>query len=738
MLSNLIHTVNKAKYKKLADIVIEKTKDLNLLSDEDIKDAFLNTDEYLKKFAVLYVISERTLGLTPYHVQIMASLAMYDGYVLNMHTGEGKTLVGAMVAAMHASDGKEVTVATANEYLARRDSLSMKPLFESAGILSGYIEDRGETLQVRYSNLLSSCLMWLEDFIRVDMKNISHSSSVGSSGTVLIIDEIDYSLIELSSTPVAIVERVSSEVDVYNIFEAVKNAKSNATFFVFSESGEPRYSDEFYAYVEDYLVNILKMSTLDALYSNNYSIYISFVKCYTAVYGMKKDRDYVVSDDCVKRFDQRTGRTTRAGFEPALLEFLHQKELLPPPQKTSEIISCSLQHYVKSFEQIVGLSGTAMCNKLELNKTYGLKVFSVPPRIPSKLINRGYSLYKTDEEKVAACISYIQKKINSSQPVLVVCEDDMSAISYFNLVSEFTENVSLLISSNSEDDERSLINSAGENSRVTITTRMCARGTDIVVEHDEGLCLCVTAVGVTDVDDLQLNGRTARAGRRGEVSFFVSMQDSIFKGLKKDSIPYRNFLSLSQESIEFQNKELSSITTKPIRAFQSNRMKMYRENRSRVAVYEKPIEDQLIILKKKRLEIWNISAEQEYLTKMISKNITNELLSNHLHDVLLRYTEYHGDFNEKLKKMLGSQLTALWSVHNSKLKAYQRECTGIGAADVNKFKNNCKQAFEEFALNLNTNLLMSVMATMETELALISSTSGSFLDSRTTSQMADA
>ncbi|UKA04646.1 hypothetical protein [Photobacterium damselae] len=716
--------IEKAKLRKYVSIVTQVRKlnsSMGTESTRNLKRKFGSSSDRIEKLAVLMEMSRRFLGKTPFDVQLIAALAMNDGYVLNMFTGEGKTIAGAMAAALFASDGKQVVVTTANDYLSKRDSDMMRPLFNSVGIESGFL---GQNLNatVMFKSLTSACLDWLNGFAASSVEQISQKSLFEKRDTVMIVDEIDYSLIELSVSPVHIVTEMISDYDPDLIYNLVLKADSNEAFYQTTKEGQLELTERFYDFADQFLTSELNIEPSE-LNSTEYRRYVEFQNAWLAQYALVAGRDYVVDGDAgvIKKFNKRTGRSTAGGFNDGVLAFLHKKEHLPPPVQREEIITSTLKYYIHSFETVVGMSGTSECNEMELKKTYGLKVFKIPARLKSKLVNHGYAIYDNDTSKDESLVAFVNERLASGQPVLLVCEDNAAANKYFDLFSKTEHFEVILLLGEDHFDEAELIKDAGKSQRLTITTRMCARGTDITVEHDEGLSLVVSGVGVTDVDDLQLNGRTARSGKKGDVIFFTSVKDPIFSGFKEHTVAYDGLLMNCQkfntENPAKINFDLSGDAVTFVRRVQLQCVKLMREKRNLIIAYQSPIESQLEIIKKKRFELWNLNNFDADLSQYIQKIIdlvyaNNEPFREQASMIMARFYSVNADYKAVVVALLNSRLTDLWGEHNRSMRMLLADSfSNGGGMDVGKYQNKCHELFVEFARTLNEKLIDHVVGT---------------------------
>ena len=707
--------IEKAKLKKYESMVTQ-VKALNhkmiTCSSRSLKSKFKLSSDRIEKLAILMEMSKRFLGKAPFDVQLLAALAMHDGYVLNMFTGEGKTIAGALASALYSSDGKQVIVTTANEYLSQRDAVTMSPLFQAVGIESGVL-GRNDQATVLFMSLTGACLDWLNCLIANNPQSVTQNSLFKADNTVMIVDEIDYSLIELSMSPVHIVNARVSEYNPDLIYNLVLKSDSSQDFYRVTKRGGHELTDAFFEYADQFLINELNVSR-DSLNSTHYKQYIEFQHAWIAKYVLTAGVDYIVDNDAgvIKRFNKRTGRSSAGGFDAGVLNFLHKKEGLSPPIENEEIVTSTLKYYIRSFETVVGMSGTSACNKMELNKTYGMKVLNIPPRVGSKLVDHGYAIYRTEDLKTLNLVRFVNKRLSQGRPVLLVCEDNSSANKYFDQFSLTYTDVVLLLGED-EKSEAELIKNAGQGSKLTITTRMCARGTDIVVEHDEGLSLVVSGLGVTDVDDLQLNGRTARAGKKGEVVFFASVKDPLFGGFKEGGAGYKYILLSCQEDnadASF-NTVISRDAIPVVRRVQLECVKAMREQRNMIIAYQSPIERQLEIMKKKRFELWKVGSEdgssKEYINKMIDMSYNED--SGHYEKgklIIDQFCSLSPHFHAVIVQLLNAHLTTLWCAHNNNMRVLLSDSFSSGAGmDVGKYNNKCHELFDEFAKTLNKELL---------------------------------
>nr|CAH7323046.1 Protein translocase subunit SecA [Vibrio chagasii] len=693
MFKNLSLAIATRKYRSRSSKVLDAAQNLKLKpkipSNADLK--LLSNDELMP---YLCLILELELGYKPYVTQIDAALALLDGKVLQMDTGEGKTLVGALYAATMALKGKWVVMTTSNLYLAERDCAEFAPFFNKLGLTSSFgFEERNANIV--YSTLVSACQSWLNDHSLTELSTMSHLNlHFKGKESVLLIDEADMSLINASSTPISICTEVALSGCPKWVLDVVY--KIPPTCIETLPSGDQVVSEKFYVEIEKHLSS-------DGLYGEKFSHVGLVLKAYKSLHLLKLGVDYKIIEDSICSIDRRTGEAHKGVFDDFTLCFLHLINGLGPVAKTTELSSTTLPHYVEQFNSVVGMSGTLSVNKNEIKATYGLDLFVVPRRLPLVRVDEGYYLYRTSTQKLESLVSYLALQ-DSNNPILIMCDNEYSANSVHEVLREKYGNLSLLLSGSTKSERDKVVNKAGQKGAVTVTTRLLARGADIEVDSDTGELLVIGfGAGSTQVDDLQLMGRTARQGAKGTTAFFVSLDEDLFaRDGSSAEFRYRLFLN----DLNTFDSDRAIGTAKLISRLHS--MNQAREYNGRKALFgvNKVISESLEVLLAKRLEISTIQKPISYLNKLmevVSCDITSHLLADLISEISLDSKNLPAPIVASLvRESLGNALTRVWNKFSVQQSAIKSEVfINFSSSSLTEFKDESSKLFDELSSTLN-------------------------------------
>ncbi len=477
----------------------------------------------LEKIAALKSVTYQVTGKLLYPSQLLAINEMVNGKVVNMGTGEGKSLVAANAAIIMAYEEYTVIIATCNQYLRDRDYQNHLALFESVGVTSQKLCPMAtydsNLKSVYYADFINDCcLTILEDIIRGDSSTIvnKHFFYNDKQKTSLIIDEIDESLIRSGNTTVSIVSQARTDGVSLSIAEIINSIENSEQYIQHRSTGEQAINDEFYTYISE----IIDTTNMD------YVIAVSHLKAaFIARFILKLGKDYLVNDGLVHMIDKSTGRTISSNYSPIIMLYLNYYNGLNGPLQNKSLISSNIKSYVNLYSHVSGMSATAACYKNEFKDIYGLKCVIIPKTFNKEIICHGPYLYMDFDVQTAKIQALITDLTNKEQSVLVVCNDDHTA-NYLNYKLQDERYKTICLTNSNISEEKSILEAAGQSGRVTITTRICARGYDIQMSKESSnFNLIMLGYGVYEADDIQLFGRIGRQGRRGTIYRFLNSSD---------------------------------------------------------------------------------------------------------------------------------------------------------------------------------------------------------------------
>jgi len=485
-------------------------------------------------FALARAVSHRVLGLRPFDVQVLAALAMDDGHIVEMQTGEGKTLAAVMPAALHALTGDGVHVLTVNDYLARRDAEWMGPVYAMLGVSVGFVQQGMTPAERRCAYLADVTYVTAKeagfDHLR-DLLAMDRGALVHRPFSYALVDEADSLLIDEARVPLVIAGCVECETSSAPRLAALISALTPGLHFDVDEYGRDVELTE--AGVEE----IERAWHVGSLHDAEHYRLLTDVNC--ALHArvlLRRDVDYIVRDGRIGVIDEFTGRVVADRHWPdGLQAALEAKEGIERQPDGRILGSITLQHFMQGYPRLAGMTGTAQTAASELRDLYGLDVVVIPTHRPMIRIDHPDIVFADRDAKERAVVDEIQRAHASGRPVLVgtlTVEESERLAAGLRATGVACE----ILNARNDAREASVIARAGRLGAVTIATNMAGRGTDIRLggEHETdrervaalgGLYVIGTNRHESHRVDLQLRGRAGRQGDPGESRFFVSLQD---------------------------------------------------------------------------------------------------------------------------------------------------------------------------------------------------------------------
>ncbi len=536
----------------LANIMAEEG-DLERLPDDDIDARAAGLRDRARRghdlnelavplFAVAREIARRAIGQRPFDVQVIAAIAMHRGAVVEMQTGEGKTLAAVMPAALNALTGRGVHVLTFNDYLARRDAEWMGPIYKRLGLSVGVVNGGMTTAErraaysadVTYVTAKEAGFDYLRDHLAMEVADLVHRPF-----HFALLDEADSLLIDEARVPLVIAGWVESEPSSSHRLANLVGTLAPGVDFDFDE------------YARDVELTERGIQRAEAalecgsLYdSTNYRLLTELNCALHARALLTRDVDYLVRDGRIGIIDELTGRVVPDRHWPdGLQAALEAKEGLERRPEGRILGSVTLQHFLGNYPRLSGMTGTAQTAAAELHAFYGLRVVVVPTHRPMIRTDRPDLIFTHRDAKELALIEEIERVHARGRPVLIG-----------TLTVEESERIAArltaqgvrchILNAKNDEAEAQVIARAGEPGAVTISTNMAGRGTDIRLGTEEttdpdheakharvvalgGLYVIGTNRHESRRVDLQLKGRAGRQGDPGESRFFVSLEDEL-------------------------------------------------------------------------------------------------------------------------------------------------------------------------------------------------------------------
>jgi preprotein translocase subunit SecA len=533
--SRSLHLVEEAaafgeKAADLDDAQLRKAS--KLLELEDLADSY-DIPQFL---ATAREAAERNTGLRPFDVQLLGALRMLAGDVVEMATGEGKTLSGAIAAGGYALAGRHVHVITINDYLARRDAEWMGPLLEAMGLTVGWVaaestaEERRKAYKcsVTYASVNEIGFDVLRDQLVTDVDDL-----VSPNPDVALIDEADSVLVDEALVPLVLAGTTHRETPKLEIIRLVGELTPGKDYDTDADSRNVHLTETGAQKVE------AKLGGID-LYSEEH-VGTTLTEVNVALHAhvlLHRDVHYIVRDDAVHLINASRGRIAQLQRWPdGLQAAVEAKEGIETTETGEVLDTITVQALINRYPTVCGMTGTALAAGEQLRQFYKLGVSPIPPNTPNTREDESDWVYITAAAKNDAIVEHIAAVHETLQPVLIGTRDVAES-------EELHERLvragvpAVVLNAKNDAEEARIIAEAGKLGAVTVSTQMAGRGTDIRLggsdeaDHDEvaelgGLHVIGTGRHHTERLDNQLRGRAGRQGDPGSSVFFSSAEDDV-------------------------------------------------------------------------------------------------------------------------------------------------------------------------------------------------------------------
>ena len=478
------------KLKKIALKVEALEESFKALTDDELR---CKTDEFkarlekgeslddilVEAFATVREASSRVLGMRPYFVQIMGGIALHQGRIAEMGTGEGKTLVATLPSYLNALTGKGVHVVTVNDYLAERDAAWMGKVHRFLGLTVGVIlpSMRNDEKQKAYACDICYCTNneLGFDFLRDNMV-VEKRAKVQRELNFAIVDEVDSILIDEARTPLIISGRGGKSSEMYKTADAfARTVRENDDFTIEEKEKAIMLTDEGVKKAEKYF----KLDNLTDI--NNTELYHHIKQALKAHYMMKRDRDYIVNDGEVLIVDEFTGRVMIGRrYNEGLHQAIEAKERVVIRSENKTLATITFQNFFRMYAKLSGMTGTAKTEEDEFEGIYRLDVVQIPPNRPSQRKDENDKIYTKESGKITAIVEDILECHKTGQPVLVgtVSVEKSEELSAILKRKGIPHNV---LNAKYHKQEAEIVAQAGKQGMITIATNMAGRGTDIML-----------------------------------------------------------------------------------------------------------------------------------------------------------------------------------------------------------------------------------------------------------------
>ena len=694
MLKTLVKSLFGSRNDRLLKDYGKKAQQINALEDatKKLSDAALKakTTEFKKRlnegqklddllieaFAVVRETSRRVLEMRHFDVQLIGGMALHDGKISEMRTGEGKTLVATLPIYLNALLGKGVHVITVNDYLAKRDAEWMGQIYRFLGLevginlsnISSEEKKKAYEADITYGTNNEFGFDYLRDnMIFSKEERVQRKLHYG------LVDEVDSILIDEARTPLIISGQAEDNVDLYTKINLVvaklskqKTEEESGDYWIDEKAHQVILSESGHENVEKLLIKAGLLSEQSSLYdATNISLVHHVNASLKARNLFNKDQHYVVKDNGIIIVDEFSGRMMPGRrWSEGIHQAVEAKEGVEIQKENQTLASITFQNYFRMYEKLSGMTGTADTEAFEFNQIYGLETIIIPPHRTTQRKDMMDKVYRTSQERYAAVIEDIKECQKIDQPVLV----GTTSIENSELISALLTKVKLkhqVLNAKHHEKEAHIIAQAGRPGMITIATNMAGRGTDIVLGgsieadiHEIKLSdkltdskkekeikeikdawkkqnsLVVKAGGLHIIGterhesrrvDNQLRGRAGRQGDPGSSRFYLSLEDSLLRIFASDRV------SAIMEKLKMPEGEAieHSWVTKAIENAQRKVEGRNFDIRKQLLEYDDVANDQRKVIYEQRNELIDSDQTAETISAMRSDVLRN-LAQNHI------------------------------------------------------------------------------------------------------------
>lgn len=702
----------------------QKLKEKDDLTDEleHVRDIKNKKERLIKSVALASEASRRTINIAPYPVQILAAIKMYQGHVIEMKTGEGKTFVSLMTAFAKVLDGQKVHVLTVNDYLVERDYTLLLPVYEMLGLSVGYITTETSIEERKKAYKCDVCYItnsevgfdYLKDHLAM------HSDSVVCNGKYdfAIIDEADSILIDEARTPLII----SADTELISGF-CISCAKLVKTLELSKENEELEdtvYVGEFPKVDGDVILNLkyglvyltengvkkaedyFNVDHLDKfiLHSLNNALIARFIK--------KKGIDYIVRRNEIIIVDNATGRLTEGRtWSDGLHQAVQAKEGVEIDATSETAASITYQCLFRQYKDFCGMTGTVRTERKEFRKIYEKKISVIPTNRPVIRQDLPDRIFARKEEKYQAILEETRKAIDKGRAVLVGTASVFTSEEISDIFDENDIGHDLL-NAKLHRREAEIIAEAGSSGNVVIATNMAGRGTDIKIDEKTRAAGGLLVIGAEHNEakriDNQLRGRCGRQGDPGSTQFFVSLEDRLIN-------PYlsKSYYEEMKKVKEIEKKD--PFSGHIIRRVHKRIGLQYYSERKDLFDYDKVNQVQMRVIYNEREKILNDDMDRETV-KRIAKEMNME---KEFHEAMKRKKDEGKDtvtILQEQKKVLLKSIDKEWRKHLQDLEALKRNeyLKAYGNMDpVTQYRLDAYPLFAEMVVRVKKEFMKEIL-----------------------------
>lgn len=619
-------------------------------------------------FAVVREVSQRTLGLRHFDVQLIGGMVLHEGKIAEQRTGEGKTLVATLPSYLNALTGHGVHVVTVNDYLAKRDSQWKRPIFEFLGLTVGVIHPdmpfADKKAAYRCDIVYGTNNEFGFDYLRDNMA-FSPEEKVQHTLNFAVIDEVDSILIDEARTPLIISGAAEDSSALYKKINTLipklilQTEEGDQGHYTIDEKQKQAYLTEAgHQFVEELLIENKLLSQGESLYHASNILLMHHINAALRAHTLyHRDIEYIVQNNQVIIVDEHTGRTMPGRrWSDGLHQAVEAKEGVPIQNENQTLASITFQNFFRLYQKLSGMTGTADTEAYEFQQIYNLEVVVIPTNRPMLRDDQSDLVYLTQADKYQAVIEDVRDCVTRQQPVLV----GTASIESSELLSQMLTKEKIkhqVLNAKFHEKEAQIIAEAGRPAAVTIATNMAGRGTDIVLggslkadlaklakdaseeeitaiktEWQERHDAVIKAGGLRIIGserhesrriDNQLRGRSGRQGDSGSTRFYLSLDDNLMRIFASERVAgiMRRLGMQPGEPIEH------SLVTKAIENAQRKLEGHHFDIRKQLLGYDNVANDQRKVIYSQRATIMSM-ADPHIAVESMCADVLDNLIEN--------------------------------------------------------------------------------------------------------------
>jgi len=750
------------KKKSIVDQITKREQELENLSQTEIKDKIQEYREQIKNskplndflvdiFVLTRIAAQRTLKQRHFDVQLLGGIALHEGKVIEMKTGEGKTLVATLAASLNALEEKGVHIITVNDYLAQRDAIWMGQIYYYLGLSVGCVTQEGaylydpekEVLDKQRDELggfkvFKEFLRPVErkeayladitygtntefgfDYLRDNLAN-DFQEKVQRKHHYAIVDEVDSVLIDEARTPLIISVPDEEAPKLYQQFASLAPRFQKDIDFIIDEK------QKAISLTETGLDKAEKIFGFN-IFDKKGIVFTHYLETALQAHHLYlKDKDYIVKDGKVIIVDEFTGRLLfQRRYSGGLHQAIEAKERVPVQQESRTVATITLQNYFRMYQKLAGMTGTAITSAEEFKKVYNMETIMIPTNKP--MIRRSLSdrIYKTQEAKLKAIVEEVKERYDQGQPILI----GTPSVEKNELLSLYLKKINIphnVLNAKNHEREGEIIAQAGKLHKVTVATNMAGRGVDIILggnppdKEERGKILVLGGLHVIGTErhearriDNQLRGRSGRQGDPGSSQFFLSLEDDLIRIFAPKSLP-----NLMEKLGWPEDQPIEhSMVSKAIEMAQSKIEGYYFDMRKHILEYDDVINKQRTAFYKMRDDILMKEKEEQSIDYV--KNIFSEKEIDFPEDKFQEKIQTFGQerLNAVFKILTLRILDSLWIEQIEKMESL-RDSTSLraygGKDPLVEYKKESYYFYKELGEKFKDFLVQNIKNILET------------------------